>query len=356
MPTRKPIPNQRYRLATVLVAVFIATISFPRKTPTQQTADKPALANTSAEGRVAGEPRTIGESENEYRIGPGDQLSIQVFNRSQLSREERVDMRGMIRMPLIDGDIRAACRTRNELAEEIARLYRERDLLRNPAVFVSVTQFESQPVAVIGSVNSPGRFSLRRRIRLLELVVFHAGGPSTNAGRKIQVLSTVPQLPCEAPGSQPIASHAEGKAESAFATYDLAELLAGKEPANPYVHQGDIINIPAAEQAFILGNVKQPTTIPIVRTVTLGRALAMAGGLLPNTNKDKIRVVRETSSGTTAILVDLNAADKTKGVDFPLQGGDVVEVATKGGFSKIMRDIANTIIPTLTSMPTRVVY
>jgi protein involved in polysaccharide export with SLBB domain len=50
-------------------------------------------------------------SEGHYLIGPDDVLEIRVFNRPQLSREAvRVDGRGMIRMPMIEQEIQAACR------------------------------------------------------------------------------------------------------------------------------------------------------------------------------------------------------------------------------------------------------
>lgn len=277
----------------------------------------------------------VADKENEYRIGPGDELSIQVFNRPQLSRDERVDMSGMISMPLLDQQIRAVCYSESELANEIAKLYREHDLLKNPSVFVTVKDFQSQPVAVLGSVNQPGRFLLRRRIRLLELVVFFAGGPSVNAGSRIQVLPTGPAALCEeAPVSAAAKSEPGDGGVSNFTVYNLTDLLAGKDSANPYVHQGDIINIPAMEQAYIIGNVARPSPIQISGTVTLSRALAMVGGLLPNTKKDKIRISREVpgSNRTTEILIDLASADKSKGEDFPLQPGDVVQVAAKGWF------------------------
>ena len=62
--------------------------------------------------------------DDRYRIGPGDVLDIRVFNRPQLSREAvRVEGSGMIRMPLIETEIQAACQTEGELAKEISTRY-----------------------------------------------------------------------------------------------------------------------------------------------------------------------------------------------------------------------------------------
>ena len=59
--------------------------------------------------------------DDRYRIGPGDVLDIRIYNRPQLSRDAvRVEGNGMIRMPLIDTEIKAACLTEGELAKEIS--------------------------------------------------------------------------------------------------------------------------------------------------------------------------------------------------------------------------------------------
>lgn len=316
----------------------------------QQPAGNLPVPSATASPKPRALEVTSSSNEDQYRIGPGDSLNIQFFNKTQLSRDETVDMRGMIAMPLIDGEIQAACRTEKELAEEIARLYREAQLLKNPLVFVSVKDYQSQPVAVIGAVNSPGRFQLRRRVRLRELLVFHAGGPATRAGNKVQILSTGP------------ANHCQGSAVEdsnvGIVSYDLKDLLQGKNEINPYVHQGDIINIPAAEEVIIVGNVLRPAAIPIVEPITLARAIGMVGGTLPNSKKDKIRITRQTqgSAATTEFLVDMKATDKTKGEGFLLQGGDIVEVSTKTGLSAILGGLAKTMVPSLSNLPTRVVW
>jgi polysaccharide export outer membrane protein len=259
----------------------------------------------------------------------------------------------MIRMPLIDEDIRAACRTESEVAEEIARLYREHQLLKNPAVFVTVRDFQSQPVAVLGAVNSPGRFVLQRRIRLLELVVFHAGGPAATAGRSIQVLSTAPTARCERSAGNDSAA-ADTDTEPRVDSYNLEDLLSGKSAANPYVNQGDIINLPAAKQVYVIGNVARPGPIPVPETVTLGRALALVGGTLPNSKKDKIRVISEIAgtSRTSEIMLDLKAVDKTQGEDFVLHPGDIVEVAPKGGFQAVFKQV---LLPAMVNLPLRTI-
>src|SRR5215831_15795298 len=69
-------------------------------------------------------PATVTQTSERYRIGAGDVLEIRVYNRPQLSRDAvRVEGNGMIRMPLIEGEIQAACKTEGELAKEISTRY-----------------------------------------------------------------------------------------------------------------------------------------------------------------------------------------------------------------------------------------
>jgi polysaccharide biosynthesis/export protein len=341
-----------------LTFMALLPVGFCQSASAQQPAGNLPEPVTVTSTQAPAPPVTTSSNDDQYRIGPGDVLTVQVYNRTQLSREESVDMRGMIAMPLIAGEIQAACRTEKELAGEIARLYREGKFLKNPVVYVSVKNYQSQPVAVMGAVSSPGRFQLMRRVRLLELLVFYAGGPTPGAGRKVQILSTVPANQCQASSNTALATEAEmTKAEDGVVTYDLRDLLQGKEKINPYVQQGDIVNIPAAEEVIIVGNVVRPSTIPVIEPITLARALAMAGGTLPNSKKEKIRITRPIPGGTatTEFLVDMKASEKSRGEGFVLQGGDIVEVSTKSGLQSILRNLATSVVPMASNLPLRII-
>src|SRR6266850_2509962 len=78
----------------------------------------------SSPAAVARVPNTANASANaedtRYRIGPGDVLAIVVRKAPELSMEAvRVDQRGMIRIPMIDEGVPAACKTESELANHI---------------------------------------------------------------------------------------------------------------------------------------------------------------------------------------------------------------------------------------------
>jgi polysaccharide export outer membrane protein len=286
------------------------------------------------------------QPDDRYRIGPSDVLDIRIHNRPQLSREAvRVEGNGMIRMPLIETEIQAACLTEGELAKEIATRYAK--YYRNLQVDVFIKEYHSRQVAIIGAVNDQSRFELQRRIRLLELLTY-AKGPSQKAGQTINVVhSTSPSL-CKQRDENDIASM--------FSSYKLSEVLQGKPEANPYLEAGDIVTIPEADQIYIVGNVFMPLTIPLREPVTLTRAIAMAGGLKQDTKKDKIRVLRQEPGTATRkeITVDLSAIEKKSSEDLALLPNDIVDVPTSAGKSFI-RSLVQGVVPSVGQLPVRVV-
>ncbi len=81
-------------------------------------------AGTVGSGDILANKAQPAPMDTRYRIGPGDVLDVRVARAPELSRDGvRVDQSGMIRMPMLDVDIPAACLTEGELAQNIAKLY-----------------------------------------------------------------------------------------------------------------------------------------------------------------------------------------------------------------------------------------
>lgn len=326
-------------LTIQLIVVLMSVIG---EASAQQSSDASASITSNQVVVSSG----IKSTDTKYRIGPGDMLDIRVFNRPQFSREAvRVDSGGMIRMPLIEGEIRAACMTESELAAEITRRYQE--YLREPQVDVFIKEYNSQPVAVIGSVRLPSRFQLTRRVRLLELLTF-AGGLADNAGRTVQIVHTGSAPSCDAP--------IENASTSGLDNYKVSETLRGDESANPFMQPGDIVSIAEAEQIFVVGNVIRPSAIALREPITVTRAIAMAGGIMPDTKKDRVRIIRQTpgTAEKNEIFVDLKAIDKRQAEDVVLMAGDIVDVPVSSG-KQILRALLGAVVPSVGQLPTRVV-
>ena len=284
--------------------------------------------------------------DDRYRIGVGDVLDIRIYNRPQLSREAvRVEGSGMIRMPLIETEIQAACLTEGELAKEISTRYAK--YYKNLQVDVFIKEYHSRQVAIIGAVNDQSRFELQRRVRLLEILTY-AKGPSPRAGQTINIVHSTAASPCKKDDPT--------DANAAFTSYKLSEVLQGDPKSNPYLEPGDIVTLPEADQVYVVGNVFMPLTIALKEPITLTRAIAMAGGLKQDTSKDKIRVLRQ-EPGTTIrkeIIVDLSAIEKKRSEDLALLPNDIIDVPTSAGKS-FLRSLVQGVVPGVGQLPVRVV-
>jgi len=317
-------------------------------------AQQPASASASPAqfGNAIPTPSPRVASDDRYRIGAGDVLDIKVLNKPQFNREGvRVSPRGMIRMPLIKDEIKAACRTEEELEIEITVQLKE--YVREPQVTVQIQQYQSEPVAVLGSVRAPSRFLLQRRVRLLELLTF-VNGPTDNAGRTIQVVHTGPLTACDVLPS--VSDPSAEKSTDQIDYYNLKDTVRGEEKSNPYVRPGDVVFVPAADQVYVIGNVIHPTSLALTEPMTVTRAIAMAGGTAIDTKKNEIHVIRQTP-GTTEkkeILVDLDAINRHKAEDIVLVANDIVDVPASGG-KRLFRSLVGAALPSIGSLPVRVI-
>ena len=317
--------------AVIVLAVLIATGSH-----TAVTAQEPKAAGAAAS-----------QTAERYRIGVGDVLEVRVYNRPQLSRDAvRVEGNGMIRMPLIEGDIQAACKTEGELAKEISTRYAR--YYRNLPVDIFVKEYHAREVALIGAVNEQGRYQMQRHIRLLELLTF-AKGPSDKAGQTINIVRG-PRVDFCSQGRDSAAN------QEGLISLSLNDTLKGQEAANPYVEAGDIVTIPEAEQVYVVGNVYSPRSLPLRETTTVSRAIAMAGGALRDSKTDKVHVVRRSagSGSPSELYVNLTAIARKKEDDLVLQANDIIEVQESTGKS-LIRSLMGAVAPSIAQMPVRVI-
>jgi polysaccharide export outer membrane protein len=332
-------------IAAGIVAVA-ASLCVSGQQPAQTPPDKTTATNATAAASKPQAPPTANE-EDRYRIGPGDVLDIRILNRPNLSREAvRVEGNGVIRMPLIDDEIQAACKTEGELAREIAEKYTK--FYRKPQVDVFIKEYHSRQVAVIGAVNEQSRFELQRRVRLLDLLGY-AKGTSPKAGQTINIVHSPRAQGCQK-------AEATGEESVAFSSYKLSDTLQGDPRANPYVEAGDVITVPEANLVYVVGNVYLPLTIPLKEPITISRAVAMAGGVKQDSKKDKVRLVRQQPGASTSqeILVDLTAIEKKRAEDIALMPNDIIDVPTSGS-KAFLRGMLGTVAPSLAQLPVRIV-
>jgi exopolysaccharide production protein ExoF len=110
----------------------------------------------------------------DYRLAPGDEVEFDILDDEEEIRTLTVGSDGRVQLPLLGG-IGIGGLTVAEAIERIRTAYVERDLLRDPAVSLSIATF--RPVFVLGDVDQPGMIEFRPQMTV-EQAVGLAGGPS----------------------------------------------------------------------------------------------------------------------------------------------------------------------------------
>ena len=161
-------------LRTVALAVFVilpieaqaqGARSTPAPAPRATTPTPPA--RTAAAGTI-----TRPWNEQEYRLGAGDKLRVEVYGEAQLSQSLQVRPDGKITLPLV-GDIPATGRTAIELRDSLATSLKE--YINNPVVTVIVVEATAAQIYIIGEVASPGTQVMQGPMTVLQALA-QAGG------------------------------------------------------------------------------------------------------------------------------------------------------------------------------------
>ena len=267
-----------------------------------------------------------------YRIGPGDQIKVDIFNVTELSREYRVDGAGKINMPLV-GELSISGFDLAAAEQIIADAYAE-SYLRNPQVAVTVTQFKSKQFTAIGALASPRVYNIERRVTLLEAIAM-TGGLAGGAGSYVYLTDRVRDAETGELGTRSLIVNFE-------------ELMRNPDTHNVALGDEALINVPKAGSVFVEGAVERPGVYNREGNTTVLKAITMAGGLKFEANRSRLRVLRRDEATDEWVHTEVRFSDirESPDDDIPLSDGDIVMVeygpirtAWTGGL-KLLRDVA----------------
>ena len=145
------------------------TVTRTAPAPTTQSAPAPG---TAAEPSAARSVAPRNWTDQEYRLGAGDKLRVEVYREPQLSQSLQVRPDGKITLPLV-GDVVATGRTSLELRDSLANALKE--YVTNPVVTVIVTDALAAQIYVIGEVFKPGAQVMQGPMTVLQALA-QAGG------------------------------------------------------------------------------------------------------------------------------------------------------------------------------------
>ena len=142
-----------------------------KKTQKLQKTTKASQKIFNYNNKYTKKQQTTTSTNNEYIIGPGDVLDVEVWKEPQLSAKVPVRPDGKITLPLIN-DIQAAGRTPLELRAAIQKALSK--FLENPVVSVSVLGVNKK-FFILGKVKSPGEYPLNTPITVLQAIALARG-------------------------------------------------------------------------------------------------------------------------------------------------------------------------------------
>jgi polysaccharide biosynthesis/export protein len=242
---------------------------------------------------------------NDYTIGPRDVLSVTVFGQADLTGKYLVDLDGTFVFPLI-GNVKADGLTARQISADIQKRLQE-GFLQSPQVTVSVEDYRSRRVFVVGQVHQPGAYPLSGDMTLIE-VLARAGSTTPDAAPEALIVhakdGTGPKLPSQA-------SNAD------VSRVNLNDLERGGETMNITLRDGDTVFVPRAETVFVSGEVRTPGSYPIGKDTTVLQALALAGGVSENGAQNRIRILRVARGQREELKVKLTDV---------VQAGDTIVV------------------------------
>lgn len=289
-------------------------------------------------GQISGVPGPAdgGDLTRSYTLGPEDVLSIKVLNVVEMGETPyAIDLKGKVNLPII-GEVQAAGLSIDEFRVVLAEKFK--DYVRNPGVIISVTEFRSQPISVLGAVVNPGIHQIRGRRTLFE-VISEAGGLKADAGNVIKITRR------KEFGDVPLPqATTDSTKQFSIGEVTIRSIMQAQSPAeNITVKPFDVVTVPKAELVYIIGDVRKPGGFPLTEkpTVSLLEALAMAEGLERTAGPKNSKILRMTagSSARTEIPVDVRKILSGQETDIPLYPNDILFIPNSAAKSATGRAI-----------------
>lgn len=255
------------------------------------------------------------------KIGPNDLLAISVYDAPELTRTVRVGADGMIRLPMLKQRIAVESLMPGEIETAVAGALKAEQLLVDPFVTVTVAEYHSRPISVMGAVKKPVTFQAIGPVTLLEALA-RAEGLTPDAGPEVLVSRTQPGP--------------DGSPAALVQRIPVKTLIDAADPeVNIQLRGGEEIRVPEAGKVYVVGNVKKPGGFPVNDNTetTVLKALAMSEGLLPFAGKQAYIYRREAGPGgaKNEIPIELKQIMDRKAPDVPLLANDILYIPDRSG-------------------------
>jgi polysaccharide export outer membrane protein len=239
------------------------------------------------------------------KLGVDDLIAVSVYDAPELTRTLRVEEDGTIHLPLLKDGVQASGLLPRQLETSIAAALKLEQILVDPFVKVTVVEYHSRPISVMGAVHRPVTFQSVGQVTLLDALA-RAEGLTNDAGTDVLITRG-------------------GLVER----ISLKKLMKDADPSVNYeLHGGEVIRIPEAGKIFVVGNVRKPGAFAVrdASDNSVLRMVALSEGLMPFAAKEAYIYRRDEKGAKQEIPVALDKIMQRKSPDVTLEADDVFYV------------------------------
>jgi polysaccharide biosynthesis/export protein len=316
-------------IARLVLPTAIAALAAPALLGQQAGVSTLPASPTSADMQATPNPEVAAR----LFIGPGDMLTITVFNVPELQQTVRVSDTGDAVLSLI-GKMHLAGMTVAAATAALEDEYRNRKMLVDPHVTILVTEYATEGISVLGEVSRPGVYPLLGPHSLLD-IISAAGGLTASAGSTVSIRRRT--------GAEQVVQLDANNPQKALAQ-DI-EL----QPA-------DMVVVARAAVVYVVGDVGRPGGFMMQNNgkLTVLEAIALASGVNKTAALSHAKIIHRTPSGYVETDIHLARLLQGKSPDMALAPEDIVFVpnsklksAVAGGFTSVVQAATTAAIYTI---------
>lgn len=248
------------------------------------------------------EPNSNMATPQNYRLGPGDEVIIDIWGVSEDNIRQTINPDGRIMISQL-GPVYLNGLTVAEANKYLKNIFAKKyaGVGTDTDINLTLGQIRSIQIDVLGEVRTPGTYRISPFSNVFH-ALYNAGG--------INDIGTLRNIEVYRNGKK-------------YATIDVYEFLfKGKDVGNIRMMEGDVIRVPAYNQlVHIEGNVKRPMFYELKPNENLSKLIEYAGGFTGDAYSDVVRLMR-----LNGLDKELHTIEKSEYSSYLLKDGDVVSI------------------------------
>jgi polysaccharide export outer membrane protein len=312
---------------TVILAILLAGFALAGCSTTSPSAPGMAQAHPVASGIPPLDPALLQRPDNNFTLGPGDQLEIELLGDPSTHEQTRVGPDGKIYFYILPGlDVWGLTlpQARDLIEQELQKYVRE-----HQQVAITLRGIQSKRIWLLGRFNNPGVYAMTGPTTLLEAISLAGGPSSASSYATFANISNAGLDDGSATAEAADFRRSFVMRQGRLLPVDFDRLLhEGDLSQNIYLQPDDFIYLPSAmnEEVHVLGAVTQPRAVNFTNHLSLVQAIANAGGSIKDAYLSNVAIVRGSLVTPQIAVVDYKAVVHGDAQDVELQPNDIVYV------------------------------